>query len=314
MAGGHEYGTLDFTETFLETYAEKEFSEKERRLFRKALRLLDREFGRAGGDDGNRWRLTEVMKDIARQYRDVDRLVAILARDLSHEWRYLEIAQACREAGRDADALDWAERGAAAFPTETLWPLRQFLMEEYARGGRDRDAVAIAWAEFAERPSLDVYQELVRHTPPKERAEWREKALALLRERVADTKRKGRGRSWKAAIDHSSIVAVLLWEGDALAALREAEEGGCSADLWLALAGRLETERPEVSLRIYQAHVDPLVGTGRQDGYERAAELLGKVRVLLRRVGRGAEFAAYLEDVRTRHRRKRNFLELLDAS
>jgi plasmid maintenance system killer protein len=36
-----QYRTLDFTETFLETYASKEFGERERRLFRKALRLLD---------------------------------------------------------------------------------------------------------------------------------------------------------------------------------------------------------------------------------------------------------------------------------
>lgn len=40
MAGG-EYLSLDFTETFLETYGGKGFGEKERRLFRKALRLLD---------------------------------------------------------------------------------------------------------------------------------------------------------------------------------------------------------------------------------------------------------------------------------
>lgn len=43
MAGGYDYGTLDFTETFLETYADKKFGEKERRLFRKALRLLDQD-------------------------------------------------------------------------------------------------------------------------------------------------------------------------------------------------------------------------------------------------------------------------------
>lgn len=40
MAEG-AYRTLDFTETFLETYASREFSDSERRLFRKALRLLD---------------------------------------------------------------------------------------------------------------------------------------------------------------------------------------------------------------------------------------------------------------------------------
>lgn len=41
MAESYEYRTLDFTDTFLETFAGKEFGEKERRLFRKALRLLD---------------------------------------------------------------------------------------------------------------------------------------------------------------------------------------------------------------------------------------------------------------------------------
>ncbi len=40
--GDYEYTTLDFTETFLETYASREFDDEDRRQFRKALRLLDR--------------------------------------------------------------------------------------------------------------------------------------------------------------------------------------------------------------------------------------------------------------------------------
>lgn len=43
MPAGYEHRTLDFTETFLETYAGKRFSEQERKLFRKALRLLDQD-------------------------------------------------------------------------------------------------------------------------------------------------------------------------------------------------------------------------------------------------------------------------------
>lgn len=43
MRGSDAYRTLDFTETFLETYAGKQFGDKERRLFRKALRLLDQD-------------------------------------------------------------------------------------------------------------------------------------------------------------------------------------------------------------------------------------------------------------------------------
>ena len=41
MAAGGVYRNLDFTDTFLETYAAKEFSGADRRAFRKALRLLD---------------------------------------------------------------------------------------------------------------------------------------------------------------------------------------------------------------------------------------------------------------------------------
>jgi len=40
VAGG-PYRTLDFTETFLETYAPRDFSKVDRTRFRKALRLLD---------------------------------------------------------------------------------------------------------------------------------------------------------------------------------------------------------------------------------------------------------------------------------
>jgi hypothetical protein len=38
----YEYASLDFTETFLETYASGDFSKADRAQFKKALRLLDR--------------------------------------------------------------------------------------------------------------------------------------------------------------------------------------------------------------------------------------------------------------------------------
>lgn len=41
MTSREGYATLNFTETFLETYASRDFSPPERKQFRKALRLLD---------------------------------------------------------------------------------------------------------------------------------------------------------------------------------------------------------------------------------------------------------------------------------
>ncbi len=42
MAGG-PYSAIDFTETFLATFASRDFSPAERRLFLRALRLLDQD-------------------------------------------------------------------------------------------------------------------------------------------------------------------------------------------------------------------------------------------------------------------------------
>lgn len=38
---GYHYRTIEFTDTFLDTYAAKDFSASDRSAFRKALRLLD---------------------------------------------------------------------------------------------------------------------------------------------------------------------------------------------------------------------------------------------------------------------------------
>jgi plasmid maintenance system killer protein len=41
VSAGYQYRSLEFTETFLETYASRDFSKSDRSRFRKALRLLD---------------------------------------------------------------------------------------------------------------------------------------------------------------------------------------------------------------------------------------------------------------------------------
>jgi mRNA-degrading endonuclease YafQ of YafQ-DinJ toxin-antitoxin module len=41
MPGATRYRTLDFTDTFFESFGDRGFSDADRRAFRKALRLLD---------------------------------------------------------------------------------------------------------------------------------------------------------------------------------------------------------------------------------------------------------------------------------
>jgi tetratricopeptide (TPR) repeat protein len=111
----------------------------------------------------SRFRITYAMEALARVSGDVNALVAVKSRDLSYAYNYVEIVNAYREAGRYEDALAWAERGLAAFPTHTDVRLREVLADEYHRCGRHDEAMALAWAELTEHPTLASYQRLEDH-------------------------------------------------------------------------------------------------------------------------------------------------------
>ncbi len=114
-------------------------------------------------------------------------------------------------------------------------------------------------------------------------------------------------------MDHSELVRIFPWEGDVETAWREAKEGGCSNDLWLELAARREDAHPEDALSVYEARIEPLIQRTNNSAYQRAYELLLKVRRLMQRLGREQEFDEYLELLRAEYKRKRNFMKLLDG-
>jgi uncharacterized Zn finger protein len=74
-----------------------------------------------------------------------------------------------------------------------------------------------------------------------------------------------------------------------------------------------EEDHPEDSLAIYQERIEPLVNRTNNKAYRRAYELVLKVRILMRRLGREAEFDEYMELLRLEYKRKRNFMKLLDG-
>lgn len=263
-----------------------------------------------------RFRITHIMETLARQSGDVEAMVAILRRDLSHAYGYLRIAETYWEAREFDRALEWAERGVKAFPQQTDSRLREFLAEEYHRRKRHEEAMGIVWSEFTDSADVSQYQNLKRHADRShEWPVWREKALDHLRRQIAQAKREseGRRRSWGAPSDHSELVRVFLWEKDVEAAWREAREGGCSEDLWLQLAAQRELAHPEDALPIYQRHVERAVARKNNEAYAAALGHVRAVRRVLVRLNREGEFPRYLESVRAAHKPKRNFVKLLDA-
>jgi uncharacterized Zn finger protein len=172
----------------------------------------------------------------------------------------------------------------------------------------------LIWTEFTGRPRLDGYQELKAYADRAGTWErWRGKALDFVREDIARVKRELNQSYLSFPADHSELVEIMLWEGNVEDAWREAREGGCSDGLWLDLASLREEDHPEDSLAIYQERIEPLVNRTNNKAYRRAYELVLKVRILMRRLGREAEFDEYMELLRLEYKRKRNFMKLLDG-
>jgi uncharacterized Zn finger protein len=138
-------------------------------------------------------------------------------------------------------------------------------------------------------------------------------ALDFVREDIARVKRELNQSYLSFPADHSELVEIMLWEGNVEDAWREAREGGCSDGLWLDLASLREEDHPEDTLAIYQERIEPLVNRTNNKAYRRAYELVLKVRILMRRLGRQAEFDEYVELLRLEYKRKRNFMKLLDG-
>ena len=276
---------------------------------------------RQAGDDhmwwGRRYAITRIMESLAKLSGDVERLVEVMSRDLSHPSCYVRIAETYRKSGDLDKALQWAEKGLKAFGAAGDSTLREFVAEEYHRRGRHDEAMKLVWDAFRRWHTPDGFRNLKRHAAKAGALkEWRERGLEEIQNWVAKVKRGGRAArraGWFGGeIDHSVLVAIFLDEGDAEAAWREAQEGGCSEELWLRLAEVREKEHPEEAAPIYMRCAEAALARVRNSRYEEPVRLLKKAAAAMKRAGRGPKFVRYLDELRRQHRRRRNFIKLID--
>lgn len=266
---------------------------------------------------GRYFHITHIMESLARASGDTEELVAVMSRDLSHAYSYLQIAEVYREAGQHDKALMWAEEGLKAFPERTDGRLREFAAEEYHRRRRHEDAMKLMWAEYSERPYLETYRTLERHAKKSGNwPEWRERALAEIRRRIAKAKEESRGQArhrWmRPDDDHSQLVEIYLYERDIEAAWREAQAGGCSEGLWLRLAAAREKEYPADAAPIYLKQAEAAVSATRNGRYDDSVALLVKAAAVMKQMGQSAEFVRHLEALRVKYKIKRNFIKLVE--
>ncbi|MGI8433437.1 MAG: hypothetical protein ACR2LE_01640 [Nocardioidaceae bacterium] len=233
---------------------------------------------------------------------DVDAVVEVLARDQSSAYQFVRIAEVLREAKRYDDALAWAVKGLALHGGSDS-RLVGVAAEEYHRSGRGEDAVRVPWDAYGEAPGLRTYRQLAEHA---QRAglwpAWHDKALELLRSRTARGRRKparGRVTCWPApGPDSSTLVEVLLFDGDVETAWAQASAAGCRRDLWLELARRRGAEHPLDAIPIWQAEVERLIDAKNNQACAEAVELIVRVGGLMRVAAREADFTPYVAKLR----------------
>lgn len=264
-----------------------------------------------------RFRITQIMLSLAELSGDVDAMVEVLARDQSSAYQFVRIAELYRKAGRHDDALDWAEKGLTLHGGSDS-RLVEAAAEEYHRAGRGEDAVRVAWDAYAAAPGLHTYRQLSEQAL---RAglwsDWHDAALALLRERIGQPKRKparGRVGGWASpGPDASTLIEVLLHDGEVEQAWDEANLSGCRRILWLELARRREREHPLDAIPIWQGEIERIIDAKNNQAYAAAVDLIARVGGLQMAADREVDFPSYTAKLRATHKPKRNLMRLFDA-
>ncbi len=263
-------------------------------------------------------RLAAIMEALAGN--DLDALVAVKSRDLSRPERFVQIAELYAEADEHDTALAWAQNALDAFGDAPGSQLRAFLAAEYARRGRHDDAIAIARAEFQDRPAINSYHALRERAQAGDRwPEVRDQARAWLRARLATARRQASRKPdpWRGPADFSALVEILLseedveaaWSAAVEAAWSAAVEGDCDEALWLDLARRRRDKHPVDAQAVFQRLAEAAIERKGEHRYDVTIARVRKAGALMS----AADFAAYRADLCDRYSRKRNLVTKLEG-
>ncbi|WP_261561974.1 tetratricopeptide repeat protein [Frankia tisae] len=260
------------------------------------------------GSWGQQFATRDLQEQLAEVSGDVDLHVAVLARNLNSARQYQRIVAALRDAGRPAEAIDWARRGLADHGGGSHADrLRDMLVDLQIDAGDVEAAVAVRRADFERRPTANAHRALLltarRCAADAGLADW---AIAVLRARVA--------RQPTYADD---LVMVLLAEDRP----DEAWEAGLDHADMLSERGLIDllelrrTSHPQDVLEPYQKMIGTriLVAADKRR-YRFAIGLLRNLRDAYFAVGDAAGFAMYIDHLRAEHRRRTTFIADLDAA
>ncbi|WP_041765178.1 SWIM zinc finger family protein [Paraburkholderia phymatum] len=266
--------------------------------------------------DLRRRRISSAMTALAEQDGDFDALIRIEAKDLSSGYRFEQVAQLCRQHGREEEALAWAERGLRESPAKTHDDsLLVLCVDVCLKLGKLDKADVYAWRRFEQRPTANVLRALLKvATATNRHDETREKALAhmwAIVEREESKLDRKSASAWHVPM-RTEIVRVHLDEHENEAAWRVFTGGPIATALCAEMAAVRGRTHPRDALMVYGKLLPVAVTLGSADAkYEDAVNIVRAIGELRIRLGEREQFAVELDKIRVEYRAKRNFIKLL---
>ena len=188
-----------------------------------------------------------------------------------------------------------------------------FASDLYRRIGREEDAGKLLWRTFERHPSIQLYERLKSAAGSNRMLAdaVRDRALAWLKAKLG--KPVGRsGMRWSSPPE--LYIRLTMAEGQLADAWMAVNSHGCSEVLLEELAEASEHSHPAEALKVYTDRVERMVRIGGQSNYENAYNMIERMRLLREGLGETRQHLAYLYDLRTRHKAKRNFMKLFDRT
>jgi hypothetical protein len=232
---------------------------------------------------------------------DIDAIVTLVGGDLSTAYRFVRVAEAMAELGRDDDTLAWTARGIAETHGWQTAKLYDLACAVHTKRGQPLEVLALRRAQHERMPSLSTYSAL--RTTADAMDAWpleRDAARAALRR-----------------TDLRALVDALLSDGDSslawdTAAAAPSDEIG--ADLWLRLAESREAEAPADAVAVYARVADEVLERADRRAYAAAVRILKRARAAAQAAGALAEFTDYIARLREQHRRRPALISMLDKA
>ncbi|WP_369410330.1 DUF6880 family protein [Micromonospora solifontis] len=275
----------------------------------EVTRLVEQRAAVADPDNWHQqWAVRHLREQLAEVSGDVDRYVAVLAEHLVSADQYERVVRVLAEAGRPADAIDWARRGLAEHPSgHQSARLRDLLVGLLIETGEPRAAAAERRAAFDKQPTIDNLRPLLATVAETDRdgthTEW---ALTVVRDRVAQ--QPGYLSHLIDALHHTGRDDEAWHTG--LARLDE-----LPTRQRVELLHRRQQGHPADVREPYRALVNAhLLDSHDKRRYDTAITLLRHLRDAYAATGETDQFARYLDELRGQHQRRPSFLAKLDVA